>query len=163
VPKFVADSVETTGLKWVAPAGGGKVLQVVSATTTTATTITSTSLTDTGITATITPTSATSTILIFISYSIAVNRSGNDQYSAARLLRGGTNIGDWGTDEFFGIGATGATFVFLSGQASVIKQDSPATTSATTYKLQSRVESAGSVFAQYGGSPSTIILMEIGA
>jgi hypothetical protein len=51
---------------WATPAagGGGKVLQVVQATSTTATTIASTTFTDTTITATITPTSATSTIMV---------------------------------------------------------------------------------------------------
>jgi hypothetical protein len=65
VPKFVADSsVSPTGLKWAAPAGGGKVLQVVNATYSTSKTSSSDSWTDTDVTVTITPTSATSKILI---------------------------------------------------------------------------------------------------
>ena len=45
---LTADSTASTGLKWATPAGGGKVLQVVQAVTTTATTITSSSLTEIG-------------------------------------------------------------------------------------------------------------------
>jgi hypothetical protein len=49
-------SVSPTGLKWAAPAaGGGKVLQVISATYGTETTSTSTSFADTGLSASITP------------------------------------------------------------------------------------------------------------
>ena len=51
---------------WAAPAGGGKVLQVVSTTYATNTTIASTYLTDTGLSLSITPTSATSKILVLI-------------------------------------------------------------------------------------------------
>ena len=57
---LTADSSTATGLKWATPAGGGKVLQVVSATTTTEVTSSSSTFADTGLTATITPTSATS-------------------------------------------------------------------------------------------------------
>ena len=48
---------------WTTPAGG-KVLQVVQATTSTETTVSTTSYTDTGLSATITPTSASSKILV---------------------------------------------------------------------------------------------------
>ena len=58
------DSGETTGLKWAAPAAGGKVAQVVSTTKTNSFSTSSTSFTDiTGLSVTITPTLATSKIL----------------------------------------------------------------------------------------------------
>jgi hypothetical protein len=51
---------------WATPAGGGgKVLQVVYGDTTTSTTIASTSYADTGLSASITPSSATSKVLVF--------------------------------------------------------------------------------------------------
>jgi hypothetical protein len=57
---LTADSTATTGIKWATAAGGGKVLQVVQASTSTLTTISSTTLTDTGLSASITPTANTS-------------------------------------------------------------------------------------------------------
>ena len=63
---LAAHSVEATGLKWAAPAGGGKVLQVVQATTQTNITISSGTYTDSGITASITPSAATSSASITI-------------------------------------------------------------------------------------------------
>ena len=52
---LTADSTAATGIKWASPAGGGKVLQVVTANITTDTIISSTSYTDTSMTITITP------------------------------------------------------------------------------------------------------------
>jgi hypothetical protein len=165
---LVADSSTATGLKWAAPAGGGKVLQVVSATTTTSTVIASTTMTDTTITATITPTASTSKILILMSANTYTKRTSSNSGSAAKLLRGASAIQsfDVNTYSWTFLSAAGSTDAHLINQQSIVYLDSPATTSATTYKLQSRTDStsnSGSVTYQNGGTPSTITLMEIGA
>jgi hypothetical protein len=166
---IVADSAAATGLKWAAPAGGGKVLQVVTASTTTSTTVASTSYTDTTLTATITPTSATSTILVMVSqysYQGRVNQSVN---ANIRILRDSTAI--YG-DSFYSsrlavIGSpTGVTEIYLGLYTNYIYRDSPATTSAITYKTQGKVSTtadSASVIYQDNSTPSTITLLEIGA
>lgn len=150
---------------WIAP-GGGKVKQVVSASTTTSTSITSTSMTDSGITATITPTSATSKILVIFSASVRSSRSANETKSQAQLLRGATKIIDMNTESFIGAQFSGATSADIIGQMTNHYLDSPATTSATTYKVQGSVNSTGNsqtLNFQYNSSQSTITLLEIGA
>ena len=151
---------------WAAPVGGGKVLQVVSASTTTSTAITTTSMADSGITATITPTSASSKIFVIVSSATVTSRSANESRAQAQLLRGATKIADYNTESFFGGQFTSATSFFMNAQNSITYLDSPATTSATTYKLQGSVNSTGgsqTLTFQYNSSQSTITLMEIGA
>lgn len=150
---------------WAAPAGG-KVLQVVSASTTTSTTISTTAMADSGITATITPTSATSKILVIFSASVRSTRAANETKSQAQLLRGATKIIDMNTESFIGAQFSGATTADIIGQMTNHYLDSPATTSATIYKVQGSVNSTGGSQAinfQYNSSQSTITLMEIGA
>jgi len=157
-------------VKWATPAGGGgKVLQVVSATTTTSTNIASTSLTDTGITATITPTLATSKILVLISASSYIYRGNTKAGSGAILLRGATTIANYNTGSIYyqySDVRTGATTqVHLVNSQAVNYLDSPATTSATTYKLQARAETtadSAKIEFQPDNCPSTITLLEIG-
>jgi hypothetical protein len=158
---------------WTTPAGGGgKVLQVVSATNSTEKSIASTSFTDSNLTITITPTLNTSKVMILISQNIYIS-SGSAQYSSAgyRLMRDSTPVIDYSGlyDQSFGIYAEtlsspkNATWV---GYAPVTFLDSPATTSATTYKTQIKMSStADSRFtaAQQAGSTSSIIALEIGA
>jgi hypothetical protein len=167
ISSIVADSATATGLKWAAPAGGGgKVLQVVSAVSTTQTSIATTTLTDTTITATITPTAATSTILVIISAEFFNNALANNVGSKARLLRASTTIADYTGESFNYLAATGATAVSFAGIFPVTYLDSPATTSATTYKLQAAMNATGgsaSIAFQYLSTPSTITLLEIGA
>jgi hypothetical protein len=158
------DSGETTGLKWAAPAAGGKVLQVVQSSTTTSTTIASTSYQDTNLTATITPTSATSTILVMVSQFGYQSRNSTSINSSLQIVRGASSI--YNADFAARLTATGATAVFLGVYTNLIYRDSPATTSATTYKTQGKVSStadSGQIIYQDNSAPSTITLLEIGA
>lgn len=158
---LTADSSTATGLKWAAPAGGGKVLQVVNATYSTLATSSSDTWTDTGLTVSITPTLSTSKILIIG----AINGCGKETNSSAalglRLMRGATQLA------FFGdtIGYNASTVEARVGTGATASYlDSPATTSATTYKFQFRSsQNTASVFIQGGNSTSNITVLEIGA
>jgi hypothetical protein len=153
---------------WAAPAGGGKLLQVVSATTTTSTAITSTVYTDTTITATITPTLATSKIFIMISASLRSFRQSDGTFADAKLLRNAVELDNWTDRYFMGMDVdTSATEnnLALVGQPSITYMDSPVSTSALTYKLQGAVYNASassSATFQINSTRSTITLFEIG-
>ena len=156
---LTADSAETTGLKWAAPAAAGKVLQVVSASNATQANSSSSTYADTGLTATITPTLASSTILVLVSQN-GCAKTTNDTSLRLKLFRGATEIA------FFSNSAAenGSAAVNGVGSCSIDYVDSPATTSATTYKTQFASQAnLASVRVQDGSSRSTIVLMEIGA
>jgi len=151
----VSDGVPT----WAAPAGGGKVLQVVTVNPSTSFTTTSATFVDaTSFSASITPTLNTSKILVLFDFQGGVYGSGNsNQYSSMQVLRGSTVLLEAGV--LFGIALGSSQNIELFGRSSFITLDSPATTSSTTYKLQIKRD-AGTAAAQ---KPSSIVLMEIGA
>jgi hypothetical protein len=163
---LTADSAEATGLKWAAAAGGGKVLQVVQGSYSTATTIASTTYTDTGLSLSITPTSATSKILVLVSQAYYFNKNAEDQGHQVRILRDGSAIFTTANSGAGYVTAGGAGYIENTGYTNLTYLDSPATTSATTYKTQGGCRStanSGTVRYQYNSSPSTLTLLEIGA
>jgi hypothetical protein len=155
---------------WSPPAGGGKLLQLVTANLTTATTIASTSMTDTGLTATITPTLATSKIWVVITCPFWMVRSDSVMGVGFNLLRGATLIREQdASGQTFWHNYSGVTSAQTVSNFALNYLDSPATTSATTYKVQARVwatSSSGSVSVPHANTPVTaavITLLEIGA
>jgi hypothetical protein len=166
---LVADSVETTGLKWVAPSGGGKVLQVVQSVDGTETTTNTTTWTDTGLSATITPSSASSKILVLTNVMVYNRRTNSETGGGLRILRDSTFI--WGDEaasapfSSFYTTATGASTVVRANFMSFSYLDSPNTTSAITYKVQSALQNTanGAEMLTSYVSDSGMILMEIGA
>jgi hypothetical protein len=154
---------------WATPAGGGgKVLQVVQATYSTSTTIASTSYTDTGLSGTITPSSATSKVLVMFTQQARIARTGVDQGGGYQLLRGATSILNLGNGgyESQGIDTGNSSSVQLRAIISGAYLDSPATTSATTYKTQFKVystASSGQATINENSAPATLLLLEIGA
>lgn len=153
---------------WSNPAGGGKVLQVVQGTTTTVTTISSTTYADTTLTATITPTASTSKILVMFAQVSSTARNSTEAGSGIRLVRGATTVynpapNGYETQYIYGstIGTSGTNIKHLLSGSYL---DSPATTSATTYKTQGCTHAnTSSPSVQYNDGISTMILMEIGA
>jgi hypothetical protein len=154
---------------WASPAGGGKVLQVVQGTTNTNTVISSTTFTDSGLSATITPSSSSSRIMVIVSGQANVYRSDSSNWHTWRLVRGSTPI--FNNDTTNRRNLAGFGIYNISNQN--IRQlycgsyvDSPATTSAVTYKTQwanhTTASSAG-VSCQDENADSSIILLEIGA
>jgi hypothetical protein len=138
------------------------VLQVVSATTSATAVVASTTFTDTNLTVTITPTLATSKILVMASQSHYINRAGVALYAKGRIVRNSTSI--YEQEYISGIGVPNATgTVEVMSHYSPIYLDSPATTSATTYKTQMAMQGPGSLSANFGTTTSSIVVLEIGA
>jgi hypothetical protein len=156
---LTANSAQADGVEWATPAGGGKLLQLVSATYTGETDTSSTTFGDTGLTATITPTSATSRIYVQITAPFFKNAGNANNGVKFRIMRGATEIADWVETSLQTTTAINNAAVFGLNYV-----DSPATTSATTYKLQfANVIAASFVRICSGGDLATIQLLEIGA
>jgi len=157
--------------------GAGKVLQVVSTTKTDGFTMSGGTLTDvTGLSVTITPKNSSNKILVVYSLSIAGQNS--NAGAVFQLVRGSTDIAE---------GDANGSRPRLTGYCGYIPDsnslssvggnflDSPATTSATTYKLQvasgatagvyvNRPQNYANTTNNYDGSfVSTITVMEIAA
>jgi hypothetical protein len=165
---LTVDSTAATGMKWAAPAGGGKVLQVIQGTTSTSTTIATTSLTNSGITATITPRSASSKVLVLVNGIIFTQRLiAEGPQMEAVLLRDSTTILDYQSlDKQFVTLGSSQTNQRITVPINMGILDTPATTSAITYKVQgsmAQTANTAQVIFQPESTPSTIILMEIGA
>jgi hypothetical protein len=137
--------VEGTGLQtyngsswvtWGAAPSTSAVIQVKSTTKTDAFTTTSATFVDvTGVSQAITPTSASNKILVRVSG--VVGQSGTEYTGRINLLRDSTNIA-----QSTGSGSTNQTLVGYAGAGGaglpfcIEFLDSPATTSAVTYKIQ---------------------------
>jgi len=138
----------------------GSVLQVVNATYTTPVTTSSSTYTDTGLTATITPLSNTSKILVIVSQNGNIKGGANNTRTGLQLFRNASSLTTWelfanwtNTATLNGVGTSGLEYL-----------DSPATTSATTYKTQfNSQDNVASVGVQAGSAMSTNTLMEIAA
>jgi len=152
-----------SGVPSAAKLPAGSVLQVVTANYAVETATTLTTWTDTGITATITPTSASSKILILISnpaFAYATTISSGGQF---QILRNSTSIYNTGLNSLY-VFVNGASAIQNNSQQGINYLDSPATTSATTYKLQQQSYFSGRQFgSQVNNATSTIVLMEIAA
>lgn len=116
----------------------------------------------------ITPTSATSKILVMFDVGIRIGASNTNAYMAVRILRDGVAIftpyTDNGTGHYaYGIAAGGATSNLLRTTIPFTHLDSPATTNEVTYKLQFRNYLIGTSQVAYinEGPKSSITLMEI--
>ena len=150
------------GVPTWATAGGGKVLQVITASYGTAVINSTSTYADTGLTATITPATTGSRILVMVVHADSY-RTGSTSGLVLNLKRGATEVWNNGTSGDQTDYGTANTVVF-STEFSYL--DSPATTSATTYKTQLKNSTAqASVRTNFNSSPGTsqIILMEIGA
>ena len=128
-------ATQLTGTIAASALPAGSVLQVVSSNYSTQVTNATNTYVDTGLTASITPRSTSSKILVIVSQNGMYKTAGNSQNSATPLT---------------------------GGSSSTNYLDSPATTSATTYKTQIASSfNTSAVSCQQDGQTSTITLMEI--
>jgi hypothetical protein len=143
-------------VKWATPSGG-KVVQVVAASTTQQVESSTSTFIDSDLTATITPTSASNKVLVMVSQN-GLYKDTNNTGMNLKCLRGATQIGLW--QELVTTGA--ASFQLGTMGFSIL--DTPATTSATTYKTQfMSYANNARVRVQYPSTNcvSTIVLMEV--
>jgi hypothetical protein len=139
----------------------GNVLQVVSANYSTQTTTSSSTYSDTGLSVSITPSSSSSKILVFLN--LPVFKETNNTSGFFKLVRNSTDLitidtlaGYTNSTASIGLGSVGSNYL-----------DSPATTSSTTYKVQFKSANNNAIIYinsnGYGAITSTITAMEIAA
>lgn len=167
-----------TAPEWKNAAGGGKVLQVVNSTLATTATTNSTSYVDTGLSATITPSSTASKILILVSATCGGDANGAYSHSFT-ITKGTTNLivptsPSNRTPAIITLHGTDGQLSATMHNLNTTFLDSPATTSATEYRLRFLCSIAGhnttinrsgtdTDSASFGRSVSSMTLLEIGA
>jgi hypothetical protein len=137
---------------------GGKVLQVVRSSATSSVSTTSTSFVDYGLSVTITPRSTSSRILVMANFTGGGLKASSAAYASFAIRKGSTVV----QEASIYIEASGVTAINSEVPVFLIAQDSPATTSAVTYKL-SLLSGTGAnavVFSQ-GSGIVEMIAMEI--
>ena len=146
----------------------GSVLQVIQNTQATlVSTASSASYVDSNLTASITPTSATSKILVLVMQTVQVTNQ-NASYATGmwQLVRGSTAIytpysTDNGNVFAYDYGGSG---INVFRPTPITWLDSPNTTSSTTYKTQFKLgTNGGASISVNGGAASSITLLEIAA
>lgn len=136
----------------------GSVLQVIGGTYAGQKNSSSSTFADTGLTATITPTSSSSKILVIAQISSCFTDTNTGTELDINLLRDSTQI----IASMGGRGGNSLTTGDALGTVSCSYLDSPATTSATTYKCQFKsTQNNATASVGLGGTTSTITLMEI--
>ena len=132
--------------------GAFRVLQVVTGTINSQVGPIGGSYTDVGLSATITPTSNTSKILVAAQINYYNDSTGKSTWN---LVRGATQINE--------SNPLGGDVANIDGSIFLTRFDSPATTSATTYKVQGKSSAGGTYFRASGSATCTIFLLEISA
>ncbi len=152
---LVADSTTSTGLKWATVAAGGKLLQVVRSTDATLRSTTSTSFVDASISVTISPTSATSNIILI--WTALVQCQSAAQRTNIQITTSGNTAQS---------GAENVRAYFDAAYSDVLQTAvayaSPATTSATTYKGRFNCDTGTAVILN-NVNTGQLIALEIGA
>jgi hypothetical protein len=132
----------STELASLLPIAGGKILQVVRATDSTDRATTSTSYADvTGMSITITPQVNTSAILLIASVLMQSTRGSASTAGFIQITDSSNNAISGTSDARQQIGGDGLTSVGIYNPTVVIGYSTPATESATTYKLRFKVTS----------------------
>ena len=158
---LTADSSQARGLTWstISPRIG----QVVTATTTSSTASTGGAgyVDVSGLTVTITPTLSTSKILVMTTFTISSSTGGTLFASGyVKLVRGSTALSERLIGLYYPSG--GGVNTALYNPCSFSYVDSPATTSATTYKMAiNNISSAANFIANGDTASVQIIAMEI--
>lgn len=151
LPAAVTAGETATAAQFNALRGAFRVLQVISGTYATLTGSASATFVDTGLTANITPSANTNKVLVLVNQSCYTDATGQDLN--VRLVRGSTVLQ-----------TQAATLNIGTGTYTVHYLDSPASTSALTYKTQfCRGSGTGTVYVNINSNPANIILCEISA
>ena len=144
------------------PAGAS--LQVVQDVYSTYTQITSNSYVDTGISQAITPSSSSNKILVIASIQCSNGTGVSANETGFQFVRGSTSIRVY-ERPIFAYNQSGDNLA-IDANVSLVFLDSPSSTSATTYKVQARENSSGTMrindyFSSNGNGCSTLTLVEI--
>ena len=140
---------------------GGKVLQVVSTTSSTAQSTTSYSYVDvTGLTVSITPSSTSNKILVMYNDNAYLSKGTGiaTGYAQWQILRDTTALS---VKEFIQRDGVSGQDHYNTFPMSITYLDSPSSTSSLTYKVQMKNGDSTTVASQYRNELGTIIVMEI--
>ena len=146
----------------------GKILQVLSGSTSTESVTQSTSYSDNGLSLAITPSATSSKILVMINISVQSHANAYNAGGSIKVLRDSTEIYTPMFPEMYGYFSASSSNANMFDRYPIMVVDSPNTTSSITYKTQHRALNTSTYFksqTEESGNQGTsyITLMEIAA